>query len=67
MKARDMLQGILGSVGLPLPKPSLFSDDHAGCSLDWYDTEEARKADSQEGPQFPALIYHLARAVPQKH
>ena len=44
MRARDMLQGILGSVGLSLPKPSLFSDDSAGYSLDWYDTEEAQKA-----------------------
>lgn len=44
MRARDMLQGILGSVGLCLPKPSLFSDDRAGYSLDWYDTEEAQKA-----------------------
>jgi nucleoside-diphosphate-sugar epimerase len=44
MSARDMLQGILGAVGLSLPKPSLFCDDNAGYSLDWYDTEEAQKA-----------------------
>jgi nucleoside-diphosphate-sugar epimerase len=44
MRARDMFQGILGSVGLPLPRPNLFADAHAGYSLDWYDTEDAQRA-----------------------
>lgn len=44
MRARDMLQGILGSVGLGLPTPSLFCDDRAGYSLDWYDTDDAQRA-----------------------
>lgn len=44
MRARDMLQGILGSVGLNLPALGLFCDDRAGYSLDWYDTGEAQRA-----------------------
>jgi nucleoside-diphosphate-sugar epimerase len=44
MRAGDMFQGILGSVGLPLPRPSLFPDARAGYSLDWYDTMDAQQA-----------------------
>ncbi len=44
MRARDMLRGVFGSIGLWLPEPSLFADGRAGYSLDWYDTEEAQKA-----------------------
>jgi UDP-glucose 4-epimerase len=43
MRAREMFEGILGPVGLPVPRPCLFSDDRAGYSLDWYDTAEAQK------------------------
>jgi nucleoside-diphosphate-sugar epimerase len=44
MRARDMFQGILGSVGLAVPDPSLFCDHRAGYSLDWHDTTEAQAA-----------------------
>jgi nucleoside-diphosphate-sugar epimerase len=61
MRARDMFQGILGSVGLSLPKPSLFSGDRAGYGLDWYDTEEAQKALHFQNHTFDAYQRILSR------
>jgi hypothetical protein len=61
MRARDMLQGILGSVGLRLPKPGLFSDDRVGYSLDWYDTEEAQRELHFQNHTFEAYRQILSR------
>ncbi len=61
MRARDMIAGILGSVGLSSPRPSLFSDDSAGYSLDWYDSEEAQTALRFQNHTFEDYRRILAR------
>jgi nucleoside-diphosphate-sugar epimerase len=63
MRALDMFKGILGPVGLRIPRTSLFSDDRDGYSLDWYDTVEAQRALHFQNHTFEEYGRILARKL----
>jgi UDP-glucose 4-epimerase len=57
----DLVRGLMSSVGLPLPDPSLFNPDVNGYYLNWYDTEEPQRLLRFQQHSFSQVKASLAK------